>query len=220
MLTARIIRADLRMQVKSVEIDGNCASCDMTSYEQYKIHLCKDENNWKVKGENSIFPTTERINKARKKITNYKRQKELKPRVDSILKTVNKFLPRVKTFFLTQELESLDTICDKPTIKLIKNLYSYAKQRIGLELLHDEMSKPNFMVGDYYDENGLIEFKFYKEDITIVLTKTTENKFIISGFNGVLSDDIDNEIMKNQYLELLRAMKLTRQARYRNKVLN
>ena len=221
MLKSRIIRANLRMRVQSVDVDGDCASCQMTSIEHYKIHLCKDEDrNWKIKGENSIFPTPERLSKARNKIRNYKEQKKYKPRTDSILKVVNTFLLKVKDYFLTQNLEPLKMICDEATIDFIKTVYNYAKERTGLELLHDEMSQPNFMVGDYYRDNGLIEFKFYKEDITLVLTKNSEDNFIISGFNGNASNTIDATILKNQYLDLLRAMKLTRQARYRNKELN
>ena len=209
------------MRVQSVDVDGDCASCLMTSMEYYKIYLCKDEaENWRVKGENSIFPTPERLTKARNKIKIYKTQKKYKPRTDSILKAVNKFLPIVKDYFLTQNLEPLKTICDKATVDFIKTVYTYSKERTGLELLHDEMSKPNFMVGDYYRDNGLIEFKFYKEDITIVLTKDDNNQFVISGFNGSSSSAIDATALKNQYLDLLRSMKLTRQARYRNKELN
>lgn len=220
MLTARIIRADLSMRVKSVNLDKDCASCEMTSMEAYKIHLCKDGEDWKVKGENSIFPTTERLNKARNKIKDYKKQKLLRPRTDSILKVVNIFLPLVKDYFLTETLEPLSAICDAPTLDFIKTFYTYTKERTGLELLHNEMSQPNFMVGDYYTENGLLEFKFYNEDITIVLTHNSENKFIISGFNGLLSSDIDDTVMIHQYLDLLRSLKLTRQPRYRNKALD
>jgi hypothetical protein len=221
MLKSRIIRADLNMRVQSVDVDGDCASCQMTSTEYYKIHLCKDEDkNWRIKGENSIFPTPKLLTKARNKIKDYKEQKRHRPRTDSILKAVNKFLPKVKDYFLTQNLEPLKTICDEATVDFIKTVYAYAKERTGLELLHDEMSQPNFMVGDYYRDNGLIEFKFYKEDITLVLSKNSENNFIISGFNGSASSVIDATALKNQYLDLLRSMKLTRQARYRNKELN
>ncbi|BAO76860.1 hypothetical protein [Winogradskyella sp. PG-2] len=221
MLKTRIIRADLRMRVKSVDINGDCASCEMTSIEYYKIHLCKDgDKNWRVKGENSIFPTEERITKAKNKIKNYNKQKRLKPRVDSILKVVNRFLPRVKDYFLTQNLDPLKSICDEATLRFIQNFYAYAKERSGIELLHDEMNKPNFMVGDYYDKNNLIEYKFYNEDISIVLTKNNKNNFIISGFNGNKSGAINEDLRKNYYLDFLRSMKLTRQARYRNKALN
>ncbi|WP_299125832.1 hypothetical protein [uncultured Winogradskyella sp.] len=220
MLDAPIIRADLRMNVKSVEIEDDCASCKMTSIEYYKIHLCKDGENWKIKGENSIYPTTERLVKARNKIKDYKKQLKLKPKTDSIIKAVNIFFPRVKDYFLTQNLEPLESICDKGTLEFITTFYDYAKQRTGLELLHDEMNKPNFMVGDYYGDNGFIEFKFYNEAITIVFTKNEEGYLIVSGFNGIKSDSITSEVVKNQYLDLLRSMKLTRQPKYRNKALN
>ena len=217
MLDVRVIKANLRMHVKSVEIKDDCASCEMTSMEYYKIHLCKDGDDWKVKGENSIYPTAERLNKARNKIKDYKKQQKLKPKTDSIIKAVNIFLPRIKDYFLTQNIEPLKSICDEATIDFIKTFYTYAKQRTGLELLQDEINKPNFMVGDYFNDNGLIEFKFYNEDITIVFTKNTEGYLIVSGFNGIKSNAIDNKVMKDQYLELLRSMKLIRQPRYRNK---
>ncbi|WP_047547523.1 hypothetical protein [Psychroserpens sp. Hel_I_66] len=216
MLDAPIVNADLRMSVKSVEITEDCASCEMSSIEYYKIHLCKDGEDWKVQGENSIYPTAERLAKARQKIIDHKKKHVQKPITDSILKAVNIFLPTVKDYFLTENQEPLKTICDDATVNFIKQFYAYAKERTGLEVLHTEMSQPNFMVGDYFNDNGLIEFRFYNEETTIVFTKNDQNEMMVSGFNGTMSKDIDRIYMKDHYLELLRAMKLTRQPRYRS----
>ena len=64
LLKAPVVRADLRMRVNSVEVNDSCATCSMSSYEYYKIKLCKYNNKWKVKGENDIYATTERIQRA------------------------------------------------------------------------------------------------------------------------------------------------------------
>ncbi|WP_460218496.1 hypothetical protein [Psychroserpens sp. MEBiC05023] len=218
MLKAPVIEADLSMRVKSVTIDKDCASCLMTSYSHYEIKLCKEGDHWKVKGENDIYATSERINKARQKIIDYKEELKRRPAVDSILKVVNKFLPSVKAYFKTQNLDKLKPICNEATLHFIQRLYSYSKERTGLELLHDEMDKPNFMVGDGVFETDRTLFKFYNEDIFIVLKKHNNN-YIITGFNKMNSDTIDTTIMEAQYLDLLRSMKLIRQPRYRNKEL-
>ncbi|SHH44812.1 hypothetical protein SAMN05444148_2039 [Winogradskyella jejuensis] len=221
MLKARIIGADLDMKVKSVEIYDDCASCVMTSYEYYKIHLCKDDNDkWRIKGENSIFPTKERINRIKKKITNYGKQQKLKPKTDSIIKAVNIFFKKIDSYFLEEEIKPLKSITDDDTYQFLQTFYKYAKQRSGLEILHKELKAQDFTVGDYYNENGLTEFKFYKEDITLILEKNSDNEFIIVGFNGYKSSTITEPIMKSLYLEFLRAMKLVRKPRYRNKDLN
>lgn len=221
MLKTRVIGADLNMRVKSVDVNGDCASCLMTSYEYYKIHLCKDDNDqWRVIGENSIFPDKARINRVKQKIKDYGKQQKLRPKTDSIIQAVNIFFKKIDDYFLEEKHEPLQSITDSDTYQFLQTFYKYAKQRNGLEILHKELKAQDFTVGDYYNENGFTEFKFYKENITLVLEKNDANKFIIVGFNGYKSSAITKPIMKSLYLELLRAMRLVRKPRYRNKDLN
>ena len=81
------------------------------------------------------------------------------------------------------------------------------------------MNAPNYLVGDGIFETDRALFKFYNEEIYIVLRKTNGN-YMINGFNKMDTQDIDESIMTSLYLEWLRAMKLTRQPRYRDKALH
>lgn len=216
MLKAPVVRADLGIRVKSVEVNDSCASCLMTGYEYYQIKLCKYNDVWRVKGENDIYATTERIQRAQKKIDDYKIELKKRPAVDSVIKVVNQFFKDVKHYFNTEESDGLSTTCNEDTVKFIKSFYTYAKRRSGLELLHKEMKAPNFMVGDGIFEDDRTLFKFYNEEIYIVLRKTDGN-YVIHGFNKTDSQDFNDAKIDYMYLDLLRAMKLTRQPRYRDK---
>ncbi|MGS2726627.1 hypothetical protein ACU8DI_08460 [Psychroserpens sp. BH13MA-6] len=216
LLDAPIVRADLNLSVKSVKIQEDCATCEMNGPDYYTIQVCKDDEGWKVQGENNMYPNAERIAIAKAKIATYKEQLKLKPLRDSLLLLVNKFHPRVKEYFTNKDLEPLRPICDEATLNFIQKFYAYTKERTGLDVIHEEMKKPDFLVGDYYNDNGYTEFKYYNEDITLVLSKDSDHNFVISGFNGLKSDVIDDAIMKGQYLDLLRALKLIRKPQYRN----
>lgn len=219
MLRAPIISANLNIRATSVDFYDSCASCLMSGYEYYKIKLCKYNDEWKVKGENDIYATPERIQRAQQKIVDYKAELKKRPAVDSVLKVVNQFFKDVHNYFENEELEPLKTTCNAETVSFIQKLYGYAKERTGLELLHKEMNAPNFLVGDGIFESDRTLFKYYNEETYIVLRKN-EGRYMIHGFNKIDSQDINEATMQSLYLEFLRAMKLTRQTRYRDKALH
>ncbi|MHA7843432.1 MAG: hypothetical protein ACX93I_08950 [Winogradskyella sp.] len=219
MLKTRILEADLNIWAKSVEVNDSCGSCQMSGYEYYNIKVCKYDGKWKVMGENDIYATTERIQRAQQKIVNYKREIKTRPAVDSILRVVNQFFKDAHNYFETETLEPLSTTCNVETIRFIQKLYGYAKERTGLELLHKEMNAPSFLVGDVIFEADRTLFKFSREDIYIVLRKPKDT-YMIHGFNKMDAEAIDDDTMAAEYLNLLRSMKLIRQPRYRDKALH
>jgi len=215
---APVIGADLNIEAKSVEISGNCATCLMSGMEYYKIHLCKDGNKWKIKGENGIYATSEMITKAKKKLDDYKIFLIAKPGIDSVLTVVNNFFKNANQYFKSNDPETLRETCDNASIDFIQRLYSYAKSRSGLDVIITEMEKPNYLTGDVTFNDNRAVFKFYNEETTILLQRT-ETSFIVTGFNGIDSKNINDRIMNEQYVNLLRSLKSLRQEQYRNKLI-
>lgn len=216
MLDVPVISANLNISTKSTEIDGNCATCLMSGSATYKIHLCKQEDTWKVEGENGIYPDAEKILTAQKKITDYKLFKKEKPARDSVLRVLDLFFNGAKSYFKNQDLKTLKQVSNDSTVDFIQRLYSFSKQRTGIDLIINEMGQPNYMTVDVIFDSDKITCKFYKEEITVDFQKLN-NSYIVTGINGVTSEKINNQILKNQYLNLLRALKLTRSEMYRSK---
>lgn len=213
-----ILSADLNIYPVSVEIKGNCATCFMSGMEYYQINLCKETGIWKVKGENGLYPTPDRIAEVKKKLINYKAFLENKPLSDSVLKVVNVFWDSINNYFKTQNVASLKETCSKATIDFIQQLEVYAKKRIGFAELLNEMEKPDYTTGDVKREIDNVIYTFCKEEITIILQKENHTYKIV-GFNGLESKQITEVIIHNQYLGFLRAMRLITPKFYREKTL-
>ena len=216
MLDAAMIKANLNIEPVLVEIKGNTAICQMSGDEYYKIHLYKTKNIWKVNGENNIFPDSKMIMSSQKKLDNYKVFLKKKPAIDSILSVVNLFFAESRTYFKNNDSEAFKETCTDDTVIYLKNLFSYAKKRTGEKLLTEEMEQQNIMVGDVEFEGDKATFKFSHENI-FILFKKIENSYKITGFNGLNSKNISEQIIKKNYLDLLRATKLIRPEQYKNK---
>jgi hypothetical protein len=130
------------------------------------------------------------------------------------LKVVNKLFESAKLYFTEQDITELEKICNEATLSFIKRLYTQSITKPGRKALQEEMTKPSFLVGDVYFEEDDITFKFYEEEITVLL-KRKNNTFIVTGFNGMNAASINNNIIHNQYADLLRSMKLIRSEKYR-----
>jgi hypothetical protein len=213
-----IISANLNIHPVSVEIKGDCANCLMSGEEYYQINLCKVNGIWKVKGENGVFPTPERIAEAEQKLINERMLLENKPLSDSIIKIVNVFWGCAKNYFKTQNVAGLIEICSKTTIDLIQRLEVYSKIKIGSAELLIEMEKPDYSPGDVKRTDDKIIYTIFKEELTVLFQKEN-NTYKIIGFNGLESYKITNDVLDKQYLGVLRAMKIISRKYYRDKVL-
>jgi len=78
------------------------------------------------------------------------------------------------------------------------------------------MEKSNYLTGDVDFQSNSLAFTFYKEGTSLALQKN-DYGYVISGFNGVNSKQITEQIMEKEYLNFLRALKLMRPDKYRNK---
>lgn len=219
MLQTSVIKADLNIVPTLVEIKGNTATCKMSGMEFYVIHLYKTKNDWKVNGENGIFANTAMIAASQKKIDDYKIYLKKKPKLDAVLKVVNQFFLDARLYFKNGDSEVLKNNCTDDTVDFMQRLCSYAKKRSGEKTLIEEMEKPNPMVGDIEFDGDKAIFKFYGEDIFLLLQKI-DNSYKISGFNKINSKNINQQIITNQYLDLLRASKFIRQKQYIDKSIN
>lgn len=216
LLDAPVIEANLNIYAKTEEINGDCATCKMSGEEFYQIKLCKFNGQWKVVSENGQHATLAKIQEAQKKLDDYRLFLKDKPARDSVLKIVNKFFESAKLYFTEQDITELEKICDEATLSFIKRLYTNSKTKPGTKALQEEMTKPSFLVGDVFFEDDDVTFKFYEEEITVLL-KRKNNNFIVTGFNGMNAATINNNIIQNQYADLLRSMKLIRSEKYRPK---
>lgn len=216
LLTAPVIEADLNIHAKSAVINGDCAICEMSGMERYEITVCKYKGIWKVKAENGMTATPEKIAAIQKKIDDEKIALKIRPAQHVVLRFVMAFLNHTKTYFKTQKADSLSTYCTPATLDFIKRFSVYAKQRTGLPLLTKEMDAPNFLSADVAFEKNKAFYLFYKENISISLEKHGDS-YLIKGFNGTDSKDLTPQKIKDNYTDLLRALKLIRSEQYRDK---
>ena len=215
--TAQGIETDLDMiHPISVKIMGDSATCQMSSMENYEINLRKYKGIWKVKGENGITASPEKIANVTKKIVDYKVLLKTLPAQHKVITYVNSFFDATKRYFKTQQTDSLKVKCTNETLDFIKRLYTYSKQRTGMKVLTEEIDQPNYLTGDVYFKGDKSVYLFYHENTTIDLTKHN-NTYLVSGLNGQEPKHITMPLIEDQYLLLLRALKLVRQEQYRNK---
>ena len=217
-VNAPVSSPSLNFGPKSVEINGDKATCMMGSYEYYFLNLRKEEDRWIIYGENDEFPSDARVKSIRDKMVKQKEYLKRKPRVDSILRAANAFYTGVDAYFKTQEDEKLLLACDKATANFVKTFYVFAKKRTGLKLLLAEMKKFRSGVGDAYFDEGkdIVSFKFYKEEENILLRKNADGYTVVGVYN-ILSSDIKKSDLKYLYRNLLRSLKLTPSLRYMSK---
>ena len=218
-LDATKIRADLRISPVSVEIDGDCATCLMSGEEHYKINLCRNNGRWEVKGENGIYPTSERLAAAKKQLADYKDFLKTRPQKYQVIKIVNNFFDGVRVFFKSGKSTLLQETCDNSSADFIERLCAYAKNRTGVALMSQEMEKYNTVMGDISLKGDSAVFRFFREEETFVNLKKTDDSYVIIGFNGIDSENLTNKVMKDNYLALLRAVKLIRVKQYRDKAI-
>lgn len=216
---APVIRPSLRMYVKSIKIEDNCAVCEMSAQEYYNINLCKDENDrWVVKGENWKYGTSAKIAKARKKLADFKIHLKERPAQDSVLASLNTFFKGAKSYFKTQDIGMVQQSSNEATVDFVKRLYTYSIEKTGQELLEKEMAKPDYTVFDViFNENqkDKVVCEFYKEPETTVHLIKTDSMYIVTGLNDVKSKDITNQLLKEKYPEFLRSLRLIKAKKYR-----
>lgn len=215
-LTAPVIEADLNIHAKSAVINGDCATCEMSGMEPYEITVCKYNGIWKVKAENGMTATPEKIAAIKKKIADEKIAAKIRPAQHKVLLFVKNFFDNTKNYFKTQQADSLSKSCTPATLDFIKRFYVYAKQRTGMPLLTKEMDAPNFLSADVTFDGDKAFYLFYNENISITLEKNGSS-YLISGFNGTDSKYLKEQKIKDVYVDLLRALKLIRQEQYRDK---
>ncbi|TCC97191.1 hypothetical protein [Pedobacter hiemivivus] len=212
---APIISEDIsRISAGEVKIDGEKATCRMIGHDYYLIHLIKTGDSWKVNGENNEYMTVEKIAALRKKIADQIKFKQNKPAIYSVIKVVNLFFEGVREYVKDGNISELEIITTPDTRNMIQKFYNYAKQRSGEDILSKEIEKFNLVLGDVTFESDQAEFKFSNESRTINLTKQN-NHYKISGLEGLKSSEISQRMMADNYLNLLRALKLVRGPEYR-----
>lgn len=214
-IDAPVISEDLsKITAGEVKVEGQKAACRMIGHDYYMIHLIKTGNSWKVNGENNEYMTVEKIAALRKKIADQIEFKKNKPAIYSVIKVVNLFFEGVRKYVKDGNISELETITTPDTRNMIQKFYSYAKQRSNEDILSKEIEKFNLVLGDVTFENDKAEFKFSNESRTINLIKQN-NYYKVSGLEGLKSSEINQRIMEDNYLNLLRALKLVRQPEYR-----
>lgn len=216
LLTASVIEADLNIYAKSAVIHGDSASCIMSSSEPYEITLRKYNGTWKVKAENGTAATHEMIVAIQKKISNEKAAMKIRPEQHKVLRFVNSFLADARNYFKGQPADSLSIKSTPATFDFIKRFYVYAKQRTGLPLLTKEMDAPNFLSADVTFDGNKAFYLFYNENISISLEKHGDT-YLITGFNRTDSKYLKSQYLVDNYINLLRSLKLIRQEEYRDK---
>ncbi|WP_316812586.1 hypothetical protein [Pedobacter heparinus] len=212
---APVIGEDIsRISAGEVKIEGQKATCRMIGHDYYTIHLIKTGDSWKVNGENSEYMTVEKIAALRKKIVDQIEFKKNKPAIYALIKVVNLFFEGVRKYVKEGSLNELETITTPDTRNMVQKFYSYAKQRSGEDVLSKEIEKFNLVLGDVTFESDRAEFKFYNESRTVNLIKQN-SQYKIAGLEGLKSREISLQIMEDNYLNLLRALKLVRKPEYR-----
>lgn len=211
------IGTELRMMSPlSVTINGDCATCLMSGFEHYEIDLCKYNGVWKVKGENEIYATSEKISGVRKKIADYDKTLANKPSGDSVLRAVNVFFDSTRRFFTKPDPVLLNKVCNSATKACIQKLYNISLRRADAATLRKEMLQENYLTGDPLFQTNRVVFKFYNEETNILLKKLNGN-YIVTGFNGLPAEYISDDDLRANCLDYLRAMKLIRSKTYRDK---
>lgn len=218
MLHAPVIKPDLNIYPVSADVKDSSATCLMSGMEEYRIHLCKHGDDWKVKGENEVYPNAWRFASVKEKIQQQQKFNEEKPARDSVLMSVNTFVTAAKQYFYKPDPGLFSGTCSDATVRLIQRLFSYVKRKADPAILKEEMSKEIFGTGDVISGGGRATFKYYEEDVSLML-KLTNGKYVITGFNGRPSEYYTDEQIAAEYPDLLRAMKLVPPKQYRNKKL-
>lgn len=208
-LSAPINKPNLNIYPKTVTIIEDKASCLMSGLEDYEINLSKNGNSWKVDGENGRYPNSFRLNSIKTKIAEHKKYVKEKPLIALVVNTSNALVNNAQVYFKTQELGLLKDICDEASIDFIERLYLYAEERSGLEALFEEMNKPKGIAFNPVLNGNEVVCEHYDDNASILLKKEG-NKYIVIGFNGIASGNISKEIMKKDYLVLLRSLGLIR----------
>lgn len=200
-------RADLNIKPTKVEITGNCATCLMSGEEFYKINLCKEEDKWKVIGENDVYPTSNLIAEALLKIENLKKYIKQKPAVDSVLNFVNPFYEQVKLYFKTGELGLLEKNYNNSTSKFLENLYWYVKKRGDLDMIDKEMNEYDYTPGEVIFETNEILYKLYIEKGEMTLYKNNNN-YLITKINGIDIKLLTEKMIDKEYWKILRTLRI------------
>ncbi|GGF04153.1 hypothetical protein [Flavobacterium limi] len=206
----------LTITPKTVEIKGNKATCIMNSPMPFQLNLVRSNDQWKIVGENEIFPNAYSIAAIEKKISDYKVFLKGKPARDPVFQITNRFFYDVNNYCKNNNLNALKNNCDDATADFVKHLYEYAKKRSGADVINEEINNPHAASGDISFKGDLAYYMFYQENASVLLKKTGDTYKVI-GFNGIKSASISNQMMEDQYVELLRAVRLVKSEQYRNK---
>ncbi|MFM9985431.1 MAG: hypothetical protein ACKVOK_09395 [Flavobacteriales bacterium] len=215
-LNAPLIKADLYVQVKQVRIQDSCATCLMAASEFYQINVCKVGDEWKVRGENNEYPSAEKLNDAQKKLNEQRIYLKQKPSIDSVFRVIDQFFVATKKYFGGNEFVLPEKVCDEASIQFVKRLHEYSTKRTATDMILAELKIYSSSVGNVFFDSDKASFPFYDEEVTVNLRKT-ENGYLIIGFNGMESTSISDQTMQDQYLNFLRALKVVRSEKYRNK---
>jgi hypothetical protein len=201
---------------KTVEIKGNKATCIMNSPIPFQLNLLRSNDQWKIVGENEIFPNAYSIAALEKKISDYKAYLKGKPARDPIFKITNLFFNDVNNYCKNNDLNTLKNNCDDATVDFVKRLYEYSKKRSGTDVINEEINNPHAASGAISFKGDLAYYMFYQESSSVLLKKIGDTYKVI-GFNGIKSASISKQMMEDQYVELLRAVRLVKSEQYRNK---
>ena len=203
------------IRAKSAEIKEDCASCSMYAQSHYEIHLCKYDGEWKIKGENAIYATPEKLSKARKKLADYKIFLKEKPARDSVFSVLDDFFTGAKQYFKTQESTLLQQTCDEATFDFIQQLFWYSIERTGLDPIINEMEKPDYTTFDVKFTSDKVTCQFYSEE-TEVNFQRKGGTYVIVGINGLESKNITEGLIKENYPNFLRGLRLIRAEKYQS----
>lgn len=206
----------LTITPKTVEIKGNKATCIMNSPIHFHLNLLRSNDQWKIVGENDIFPNAYTIPALEKKISDYKVYLKGKPARDPVFQITNLFFNDVNNYCKNNDLNALKNNCDDATANFVKRLYEYAKKRSGADVINEEINNPHAASGDISFKGDLAYYMFYQESSSVLLKKIGDTYKVI-GFNGIKSASISNQMMEDQYVGLLRAVRLVKSEQYRNK---
>lgn len=218
LVDGKVYERKLDLYPQNVQINDSCATCQMKGSTWYELILCKENRQWKVKGENNHIPTKDQINRMKKKIEKYKVYLTNKPEIVAALGVVHIFLDDINKYFKNPNENDWHKTCSASTINTIKEIRDYAFKRTGKALLLEEMSKPNVRSFSITIDDELAFSQPFSEDVWLTLKKI-DGKYIIVGFNKMYSDDISGEYINHHYIKLLRALYLVRPEEYRNKVI-
>ncbi|KIC02789.1 hypothetical protein OA88_06600 [Flavobacterium sp. JRM] len=216
LLKSNLSPPDFNLFPEEVEIKGNKATCLMSGGEHYKLNLYKTKEDWKVNGENDKFPNSQSIIEAQKKIADYTLTLKGKSTKDSVVQIANRFFMDANNYFKNNDPKILKNNSDDDSAKFVELLFSYAKKRSGIKAINDEVNKPYSSSGEIMLEGDKATYQFYQENVSVLLQKT-RNSYKVIGFNGMKSSYINQQIIEEQYIDLLRSVRLLSPKEYRNK---